>query len=171
MANVATPTRENGAKPKHEQLILKFRDLSWITMRRIANRFTIKNVDLDDIEAEKERHARISRVVDLLIERNLVASWKKVVDVLNDVEQEALAKEVEREYCKTTQRPETEVSTQPTHTGSTVVPFHGENCYIIKYLLSHYPVSVQASSQTNASLIKVTSECKFIFVHYSVSFF
>ena len=106
----------DAASPKHEQLTLKFRDLSWGTMREIANQFKINNVDLDDIQPEKERHTRISRVVDLLIKGNLVASWKKVVDVLNNVEQKALAKEVEREYCKTTQRPETEVSTQPTNT-------------------------------------------------------
>ena len=86
--------------PKLGDLTLELRDLSWEKIRQVANQLKIKNVDLDDIKAKnKDRHERLSRVMELWLRNGAEPSWEKLAEVLDSVNEKNLAGRIKDTYC------------------------------------------------------------------------
>ena len=67
---------------------------------QVANQLNIKNVDLDDIEAKnKDRHMRLSRVMELWLRNDAEPSWDELAKVLDSVGERNLADHIRETYC------------------------------------------------------------------------
>ena len=87
--------------PKLGDLTLELRDLSWEKIRQVANQLKIENVDLDDIKAKnKDRHERLSRVMELWLRNGAKPSWEKLAEVLDSVNEKNLADHIKKTYCR-----------------------------------------------------------------------
>ena len=95
------------AKPKLRELALEMDQLSWSDVKSLAIQLDIGYATLRRIEdANQDISDPKNSTMEIWLETDSTASWKKIVRALNAIQKNELAKNIEKKYVKATSTPE-----------------------------------------------------------------
>ena len=87
-------------KPKLSELSCELNELTWSDVESMAIQLDVKYNELRKIkENTREFNQQLNRAMNLWLETDKKASWKKIVKALKAIRKIVLAKDIEKKYC------------------------------------------------------------------------
>ena len=81
------------------ELALELKDLTWAEVISIVIQLNVEFSTLQNFaEQHSDNNVRVLRAINLWLQRDTNASWKKVVKALKSIEKNVLAQKIEDEY-------------------------------------------------------------------------